>query len=613
MRSSTSGSTNQGNRSRIPTKEKQSRSSISQGGRLSNTGARLSGISRPKTSFGASSRKSSQYGRESYMQIKETRPLSDKSYQHQEIQDILQFLSVNDYQHPISMKTMTIPTSKEFLKVFSFLYSHISPKENYTKLKQKPDEEVPRILKTLGYPFTIHKTLLSNVGSPHTWPVLLGALHWLMELVKLAQNVNDTMDECLFPMNDEDKLYFDYLEKAYEAFIYGQDLDNLDEYTEALYEELRNKNAPLIAENEELSHENKLLEEELARLESEPSKLEALVEQKRTLCLDKTKFETYITDLEKHRLKLEERKIQNKQKLNDLNLEYTATSREKEQLEKVLAKQELSAADVQRMKYKADEQRRILQKLHERRDTLDENIWATEMNYARRYEQVLEKVEHYNEKCRQVKLIPSSAENACGNDYELQLSGGRLSLDVRGHLTIKLFRVKQQFTQETFRYDADTLKLKEKLDLVQEQISEKQYDIQCSNDKTATVEKELAWNIQQYDEELKILSDGIEDQRNLIDRLRLDNQTEMSGKRKKLEDAKERLKSTEVELKREEESLKSFLRNGCERVLKHKTIIENRVKEVQKNTKEWSVKMRSAIPEVSCVLSKEEIDIYFRS
>ena len=45
---------------------------------------------------------------------------------------------------------------------------------------------------------------------------------------------------------------------------------------------------------------------------------------------------------------------------------------------------------------------------------------------------------------------------------------------------------------------------------------------------------------QQYDEELKILSDGIEDQRNLIDRLRLDNQTEMSGKRKKLEDAKER-------------------------------------------------------------------------
>ncbi|XP_046864786.1 uncharacterized protein LOC124459346 [Xenia sp. Carnegie-2017] len=113
---------------------------------------------------------------------------------------------------------------------------------------------------------------------------------------------------------------------------------------------------------------------------------------------------------------------------------------------------------------------------------------------------------------------------------------------------------------------------------------------------------------QQYDEELKILSDGIEDQHNLIDRLRLDNQTEMSGKRKKLEDAKERLKSTEVELKREEESLKSFLRNGCERVLKHKTIIENRVKEVQKNTKEWSVKMRSAIPEVSCVLSKDEID-----
>ena len=53
-------------------------------------------------------------------------------------------------------------------------------------MAKKPEEEVPKILKSLGYPYTIHKTSLGSVVSPHAWPVLLGALHWLMDVVKVC-------------------------------------------------------------------------------------------------------------------------------------------------------------------------------------------------------------------------------------------------------------------------------------------------------------------------------------------------------------------------------------------------------------------------------------------
>lgn len=43
-------------------------------------------------------------------------------------------------------------------------------------------EEVPSVLRMLGYPFTVSKNHLLNVGSPHSWPVLLGAITWLIDV-----------------------------------------------------------------------------------------------------------------------------------------------------------------------------------------------------------------------------------------------------------------------------------------------------------------------------------------------------------------------------------------------------------------------------------------------
>ena len=47
--------------------------------------------------------------------------------------------------------------------------------------------QVPQLYKRLRYPFQISKSNLTAVGSPHTWPSLLAALTWLVELLNYQE------------------------------------------------------------------------------------------------------------------------------------------------------------------------------------------------------------------------------------------------------------------------------------------------------------------------------------------------------------------------------------------------------------------------------------------
>ena len=58
---------------------------------------------------------------------------------------------------------------------------HLSP-----KVLGKVEDDIPALYKRLRYPFQISKSALFAVGSPHTWPGLLAALAWLVELLSYS-------------------------------------------------------------------------------------------------------------------------------------------------------------------------------------------------------------------------------------------------------------------------------------------------------------------------------------------------------------------------------------------------------------------------------------------
>ncbi|CAG5127358.1 unnamed protein product, partial [Candidula unifasciata] len=112
---------------------------------------------------------------------KDPRPVSDKRFQAQCIKKLLEFLISKNYPHPISQTLLMSPNSKDVFKIFEFIYGKFSP--GYKQV-QKMEEEIPRILKILGYPFVIQKTHMFSVGSNHVWPHVLVAFIWMVDLLQ---------------------------------------------------------------------------------------------------------------------------------------------------------------------------------------------------------------------------------------------------------------------------------------------------------------------------------------------------------------------------------------------------------------------------------------------
>ena len=57
-------------------------------------------------------------------------------------------------------------------------------------MEKKFEEEIPKILKQIGYPYPISKSAMFAIGNMHSWPNLLGALQWMVEVIRVSAGLN---------------------------------------------------------------------------------------------------------------------------------------------------------------------------------------------------------------------------------------------------------------------------------------------------------------------------------------------------------------------------------------------------------------------------------------
>ncbi len=203
--------------------------------------------------------------------IKDPRPVSNKAYQQDCIKELFAFLQKSGYDHPISQKSLSRPSGKDFSNIVTFMLRRIDP--TFQDGTMKLEDEIAMNFKAMGYPFAVSKTALVAAGSPHTWPTLLAALTWLMKRIQCMENLipdegNNSGGD--FESVEEleiktDRFFFSYLGTSYMAFLKG-DEKLREELEMGLADRLESDDNILMQEIERMTDQNGAIVERMSNL-----------------------------------------------------------------------------------------------------------------------------------------------------------------------------------------------------------------------------------------------------------------------------------------------------------------------------------------------------------
>lgn len=364
---------------------------------------------------------------------RDPRPLKDRAYQAQIAQDLLDYLTQNNFEmdmkHSLTQNSMRSPTQKDFNNMFQWLYQRIDPSYRFHK---SIDAEVPPILKQLRYPFekSITKSQIAAVGGQN-WSTFLGVLHWMMQLARMMEqynrgNYDEACAEAGFDVSG-DRIIFDFLADAYHEWLAMEDdqEDKAEElmrpHVEAMAAKFEQTNAKYLDQVKALESEHKELQDQIDTLGKSAPRMAKLDEQIKVLEEDKVKFEEYNIGMQGKVEKYNGRAKLLSDEIQKIELELQEIEREKEVLQTAVDAQGMTIADIDRMNNERERLQRGVESTAQRLEETQKLIEEKELDAGQKLDGLERSVHEYNSLGYQISIIPNTASNAKGNDYELSL------------------------------------------------------------------------------------------------------------------------------------------------------------------------------------------------
>ena len=364
------------------------------------------------------------------------RRLKDPSTRQQMSGELLQFLTHNNFEmeskHVLSNKAMTSPTQKDFNSIFQWLYNKIDPSYRFQK---SIDQEVPLLLKQLRYPFekSITKSQIAAVGG-NNWPTFLGLLHWMMQLVILCQryesgSYDDACAEAGYDVSG-DRIIFDFLTDAYSTWLAADDEDDDEDAQDRhMQPHIENMAAKFEAANSQhhdqvkmLEAEHKQLQDQIDELSKAGPRIARYEEQNKILQDDKVKFENYNANMELKVKKYTDRCEFYEKNIEELEAELEAAEKEQAELQAVIDGRGMTINDIDRMAAEKDRLDNQLQTASARLEDSKKRVAEKELSASKKLDELEQTIERYNNLGYQIGVIPSTAVNAKGQDYELVIT-----------------------------------------------------------------------------------------------------------------------------------------------------------------------------------------------
>ncbi|KZM27186.1 hypothetical protein ST47_g1709 [Ascochyta rabiei] len=364
------------------------------------------------------------------------RRLKDSATRQQMANELLEFLTHNNFEmeqkHTLSAKAMTSPTQKDFNNMFMWLYNRIDPSYRFQK---SIDQEIPVLLKQLRYPFekSIMKSQIAAVGG-NNWPTFLGLLHWMMQLVVLCQRYESgNYDEACFEAGYDvsgDRIIFDFLTDAYSTWLAADDEDDDEEAQDRhMQPHIENMAAKFEAANSQhhdqvkmLEAEHKLLQDQIDELSKAGPRIAKYEEQNKVLQEDRVKFENYNANMELKVKKYTDRCEFYEKNIEELEAELEAAEKEQAELQAIIDGRGMTINDIDRMAAEKDRLDNALQSTSNRLEDSKKKVADKELAASKKLDELEQTIERYNNLGYQIGVIPSTAVNAKGQDYELILT-----------------------------------------------------------------------------------------------------------------------------------------------------------------------------------------------
>ncbi|KAF6729685.1 Kinetochore protein NDC80-like [Oryzias melastigma] len=497
----------------------------------------LSGTSERRTSFfGARSsgagmpRNSTMSGFGGTEKIKDARPLHDKSFVQQCIRQLHEFLTEQSYPGTLSTKTLQSPSTKEFVKMFEFIYRQLDP--TFEMPNSKVEEEVPAILKALRYPFVLSKCSMYSVGAPHTWPQALGALMWLIDNVKINWSLNKQellfSDFCEDSNNIEEgpeynKLFLDYTSETYAKFMRFE--DTFDDEDDAFLNKLKrlyNVDEPLLAAMEE---KHQILSAEVERLEKESQTDRLMTKRMERVKLqaDLKKLQSYRSSLDSFMTNLENKDSELNDELENTVSHLETLKHERNELQVLLQNQKFTPADVERINREKRELQQTISSLSKSLEDAEQHKWNEEITLAKLKEKAELKLTEYHKLARKLKLIPQTAENACGHDFEIRPfeSGPGSTVQHKTQIQMLLRKLISDVEEENSRLSNLKLSLDESNEQVNSNIMDKSNDLKQMKEQIRKLDERLDCDMQELareEQDWAVEMESVENHRKLLEK-----------------------------------------------------------------------------------------------
>lgn len=397
---------------------------------------------------------------------------------------LIGYLASHGYAHPVSPKLLS--TNKEFGRVVAFLAARVDP--GAPALSGRVEEEVPALFKRLRYPFAVPRSALQAVGSPHTWPALLAALAWLVELLQYDEQAGrgggggGAFREAGAPAGQEasELPFFDSVADSYAAFLSGDDAaaEALDCRLEA---QQQGRDAQQAAACERLEACGAGLSERLSAARTLPASLPALHRLRDAL---QARTSALQADVAGSRAHLEQLAAQQGER------RWEAAQREQELLQQradnaaLLARvagQGLSSADVARLGADRAAAEGLLASVQAQAGCAEERAREQGEQAERVAEECQAALGGYHAACVALKALPQGAKRARQGAFELHLAPhacGAAQLEAAGERLRTAVRPGLESVRDEYRgryqeAGLARLRLDEQLDASEAQLAEK--------------------------------------------------------------------------------------------------------------------------------------------